>query len=116
MSRRYLDPLSRLLSTRTRREVLAGLGLGAAGTAVAGHAAAQDEDEAACHARCNATVPPGPALGMCHAQCGLNAAQAAQARAQTTLTSEEQCHLHCNATVPPGRALAMCHIQCALAG
>lgn len=115
MNRHYLDPLSHLLAKRARRrQVITGLGATAAGAAVAGGvtpAGAQDEE--ACHANCNATVPPGPALGLCHAQCGLQAAQAAQARVQTTISAEAQCHLSCNTSGAQGVALAMCHLKCA---
>lgn len=116
MNRHYREPFSRLLARRARRrQVITGLGATAAGAAVAGGvtpAVAQDEE--ACHAHCNATVLPGPALGMCHAQCGLQAAQAAQARAQTTISADAQCHLDCNASGAQGLALAMCHIRCAM--
>lgn len=118
MNRHYRDQLSRVLVKRARRrQVITGLGATAAGAAMAGDitpAGAQDEE--ACHARCNATVAPGPALGLCHAECGMQAAQAAQTRAQTAISADAQCHLNCNASGAQGLALAMCHVRCAFAG
>lgn len=118
MNRQHLDAISRVLAKRARRrQVLAGMGVSAAGTAVAGGASSVGaQDEEACHANCNATVPPGPELGMCHARCGIQAAQAAQQRAQSTISAEAQCHLDCNASGAKGLALAMCHVGCALGG
>lgn len=115
MNRQNLDSIARLLAKRARRrQVLTGIGVTAAGASVAaGITSAAAQDEETCHANCNATVPPGPALGLCHAQCGLQAAQAAQARAQTSISAEAQCHLNCNASGATGLALAMCHIKCA---
>ena len=72
-----------------------------------------EDDEAACHALCNATVAPGPMLGLCHARCGMLEAQRSMDRTSRS-DSEEACHAHCNATVPPGPALGACHIRCAL--
>ena len=72
------------------------------------------DSERACHMLCNATVPPGPALGLCHAQCGLGAAAAHAIAEAIDVSAEEACHRICNATVPPGPALGACHVRCAL--
>jgi len=96
-----IDRLSHLLERRSRR------GTGTRSSSVA-------DDEAACHAECNAHYPPGPALGLCHATCGVAAAQASGRIKQSTLTGEAACHAECNANVPPGPALGLCHAECGI--
>ena len=119
MDQHVFDWLSRAIAKRTsRRRVIGGLGTGVLGATVAGGRAALAQDEETCHANCNATVPPGRALGLCHAQCGLAAVEAriASSAARAATTGEAACHAKCNATVPPGLALGICHVKCALGG
>ena len=111
MYQQHFDRLFRLLASDIPRQyVLEELGITDRRAFV--------DDEAACHAICNATVPPGPGLGLCHAQCGIEAAQGSLASARMTEADsrEAACHARCNATVPPGPALGACHIRCALGG
>lgn len=111
MYQHHFDRLFRLLASDIpRKYILEELGISDTKALV--------DDEAACHAMCNATVPPGPRLGLCHAECGLNAAQARASSIDISDDDSRQaaCHAMCNATVPPGPALGACHVRCALGG